>query len=56
MKEYQLSSNFYFRKLFKTFVQSLHFYEGFDPEKILVYPAASENFTTLDKTLVRGFL
>ena len=36
--------------------QSLHFYEDFDHEKIVIYPVASENFTTLEKSLVKGFL
>ena len=33
----------------------LRFYEGFNHEKILIYPVASENFTTLEKTLARTF-
>ena len=58
MKEYQFSRLFDFGKLFNRSVkgQSLHFYEGFDHEKILIYPGASENFTTLDKILVLAFL
>ena len=52
MKEYQFSRLLEFGNLFN----SLHFYEGFDHEKNLIYPGASENFTTLDKILVPAFL
>ena len=35
---------------------SINFYEDFDHGKILIYPVARENFTTLDKSIVKGFL
>ena len=46
----QFSINFDFQKLSKISVQSIHFYAD------IIYPVASENFTTLDKSLVKGFL
>ena len=53
MEEFQFSRSFDLRKLCNSLCFS--FYESFDHQKILIYPVASENFTTLDKTLVRTF-
>ena len=56
MEEFQFSRSFEVRKLCNMSVEVYVFMKAFfDHEKILIYPRASENFTTLDKTLVRTF-
>ena len=55
MKEFQFSRSFDIRKLCNMSVEVYIFKKALT-EKILIYPvAASENFTTFDKTLVRTF-
>ena len=43
-KEYQLSKSFDFRKF--------AIFQGIHRENVLIYPMASENFISLDKTVV----
>ena len=55
MKEYQFSGVFAFRKLFNMSLKVYIFMNALTMN-ILIYPVASENFTTLDKILVPAFL
>ena len=52
----QFSINFDFQKLSKISVKVYIFMKTLTMKKIIIYPVASENLTTLDKSLVKGFL
>ena len=55
MEEFQFSKSFDLRKLCNISVEVYVFMKALTHGKIIIYPVASENFTTLDRTLVRTF-